>query len=133
MCNPTSSSPRSTSIITTMIDASLLHDLLIGPFVEFDFMRRALAGVLFLSLSAAPIGVLLMLRRMSLMGDAISHAVLPGLALAFLFTASRSSWPMFVGAAVVGLLTAVLTQVLSRWGRVDESASMGVVFTSPSA
>ncbi len=80
--------------------------------------------------SCALLGCFLVLRRMSLMGDAISHAVLPGLALAFLFTASRSSWPMFVGAALVGLLTAVLTQALSRWGRVDESASMGVVFTT---
>ena len=80
--------------------------------------------------SCALLGCFLVLRRMSLMGDAISHAVLPGLALAFLFTASRSSWPMFVGAAVVGLLTALLTQTLSRWGRVDESASMGVVFTT---
>lgn len=80
--------------------------------------------------SCALLGCFLVLRRMSLMGDAISHAVLPGLAIAFLLTGSRSSWPMFVGAAGVGLVTAILTQSLSRWGRVDESASMGVVFTT---
>jgi manganese/zinc/iron transport system permease protein len=67
---------------------------------------------------------------MSMMGDAISHAVLPGLALAFIITQSRASLPMFIGAAVVGVLTAVFTQWISKFGKVDESASMGVVFTT---
>ena len=64
------------------------------------------------TLAAATCGLLgnfLLLRRLSLMGDAISHAVLPGLAVAFLITGSRSDIAMFVGAAVVGLLTAVFT------------------------
>jgi manganese/zinc/iron transport system permease protein len=74
-------------------------------------------------------GTFLVLRRMSLMGDAISHAVLPGLAIAFLLTHSRDSWIMFVGAASIGVLTAAFTQWVSRLGRVDESASMGVVFS----
>jgi len=67
---------------------------------------------------------------MSMMGDAISHAVLPGLAIAFLVTGSRESLPMFVGAAVVGVLTAVFTQWVHSFGRVEQSAAMGVVFTS---
>ena len=67
---------------------------------------------------------------MSMMGDAISHAVLPGLALAFLFTSSRTSLAMFIGAALVGVITAVFTQWISRFGKVDEGASMGIVFTS---
>ena len=54
---------------------------LIGPFLDYGFMRRALAGASALSLGAAPLGVFLMLRRMSLMGDAMSHAILPGVAL----------------------------------------------------
>jgi zinc/manganese transport system permease protein len=54
------------------------YDILIGPFLEFDFMRRALVATLALALGAAPIGVILMLRRMSLMGDAMAHAILPG-------------------------------------------------------
>ena len=75
-------------------------------------------------------GCFLVLRKMSMMGDAISHAVLPGLAIGFLLTGSRSSLPMCVGAAVVGVLTAVFTQWISRFGRVDRGAAMGIVFTT---
>ncbi len=81
------------------------------------------------AMACAILGNFLVLRKMSMMGDAISHAVLPGLAMAFLYTGTRGSWAMFVGAALVGVLTALLTQGLSRYGRVDEGASMGVVFT----
>lgn len=82
------------------------------------------------ALSCALLGNFLVLRRMSMMGDAISHAVLPGLAVAFLVTGSRASVPMFFGAAIVGVLTALFTQLVYRYGKVEESASMGVVFTS---
>lgn len=80
--------------------------------------------------AASLLGNFLVLRKMSLMGDAISHAVLPGLAAAFLLTGSRASLPMFLGAAVVGVLTAVFTEWIRNAGRVDEGASMGVVFTA---
>jgi manganese/zinc/iron transport system permease protein len=80
--------------------------------------------------SCALLGSFLVLRKMSMMGDAISHAVLPGLAIAFLLTGSRASWPMFVGAAVVGILTALFTEWIRGFGKVDEGASMGVVFTA---
>jgi len=66
---------------------------------------------------------------MSLMGDAISHAVLPGLAVAFIITQSRAAWPMFLGALVVGIITALLIQAITRYGRVEQGASMGVVFS----
>lgn len=82
------------------------------------------------AMACALLGNFLVLRKMSMMGDAISHAVLPGLAVAFLVTGSRESLPMFVGAAVVGVLTAVFTQWINRFGKVEESASMGVVFTA---
>ncbi len=75
-------------------------------------------------------GCFLVLRRMSMMGDAISHAVLPGLAIGFLATGSRASVAMFVGAAVVGVLTAVFTQWVSKLGQVDRGAAMGIVFTT---
>ena len=75
-------------------------------------------------------GNFLVLRRMSMMGDAISHAVLPGLAIAYLLTETRSSFTMFLGAAVVGVLTALFTQWISRFGNVDRGASMGIVFTT---
>ena len=75
-------------------------------------------------------GCFLVLRQMSMMGDAISHAVLPGLAIAFLVTGTRTSFTMFVGAAIVGVLTAVFTQWISQFGKVDRGASMGIVFTT---
>ncbi len=79
--------------------------------------------------SCAMLGVFLVLRRMSLMGDAISHAVLPGLAIAFLVTQSRTAWPMFVGAVLAGALTALLTQAIARYGKVEHGAAMGVAFS----
>lgn len=80
--------------------------------------------------SCALVGSFLVLRQMSLMGDALSHAVLPGLAAAFLFTSGRESLPMFVGAVVAGVLTALFTEWVRGYGKVDEGASMGVVFTA---
>ncbi len=87
-----------------------------------------LVGVLS-ACSCALLGNFLVLRKMSLMGDAISHAVLPGLAIAFLISQSRASLPMFFGAVIVGALTALLTQTVSRFGKVEEGAAMGVVFS----
>ncbi len=80
--------------------------------------------------SCAILGCYLVLRKMSLLGDAISHAVLPGVALAFLVSGRLSGWPIFVGAMVLGVLTSVLTDALHRRGNVPEDASMGVVFTA---
>jgi len=82
------------------------------------------------AMACAVLGNFLVLRHMSMMGDAISHAVLPGLAIAFLITGSRASVSMFIGAAVVGALTAVFTQWVSHFGNVDRGASMGIVFTT---
>lgn len=75
-------------------------------------------------------GTFLVLRKMSMMGDAISHAVLPGLAVAFLWTGNRDSLAMFWGAATVGVLTAVFVDWINRAGEVEEGASMGVAFTT---
>ena len=88
-----------------------------------------ITGILSALACALP-GCFLVLRKMSMMGDAISHAVLPGLAIAFLLTHSRDSLPMFIGAAGVGVLTAVFIDWVNRMGRVEESAAMGVVFTT---
>lgn len=78
----------------------------------------------------ALLGCYLVLRRMSLLGDAISHAILPGLVVAFLVTDTIAAGPIFIGALVCGLLTALLTQTLHRVAKVPEDSSMGVVFTS---
>lgn len=78
----------------------------------------------------AILGCFLVLRRMSLLGDAISHSVLPGLAIAFLLTGKTYGLPMLLGAMALGMLTSFLTQSLHTLGKVAEDASLGVVFTS---
>ena len=87
-------------------------------------VAAALAGA-----TSALIGSFLVLKKVSMMGDAISHAVLPGIAVAFILTGSRAGPVMLVGAALVGILTAVLVQLITRHARLEEGASMGVVFT----
>jgi manganese/zinc/iron transport system permease protein len=80
--------------------------------------------------ACAPLGCYLLLQRMSLMGDAISHAVLPGLALAFLLTGSRGNLTMLAGGGAIGVATALVSQWLHRYGRTDQNAAIGVVFTT---
>ena len=91
--------------------------------------RIILIGAL-TNVACALVGCYLVLRRMSLMGDAIAHAVLPGLVLAFVFTGSLNIVALFIGAALIGLLTTFLTQTLHQYGGVPTDASMGAVFTS---
>ena len=91
----------------------MLYDFLISPFADFAFMRRALAGATALSLSACPIGVFLMLRRMSLTGDAMAHAILPGAAIGFLIS-GLALLPMTLGGIVAGLCVALLSGAVSR-------------------
>jgi manganese/zinc/iron transport system permease protein len=76
------------------------------------------------------VGCFLVLRRLSMLGDTISHAVLPGIAGAFLLTGTRDVLPMLLGATVVGVATALLSSGLDRWARVDRDAAMGVTFTT---
>jgi len=100
-----------------------LHDLLIAPFSEFAFMRRALIACFAISLSAGPIGAFMVLRRMSLMGDAMSHAVLPGVALGFLLF-GLDLWPMALGGLVASLAVALLAGLVSRLTPLKEDASL---------
>jgi len=78
--------------------------------------------------SCALIGTFLVLRKMALLGDAISHAVLPGIVIAFLVTSSRSALPMVLGAGALGVLTVLLVELFNRSRRLKEDASIGVVF-----
>ncbi len=94
---------------------------------EYDGLIM-LAGILCAVAASLP-GNFLVLRRISLLGDAVSHAVLPGIAIGFLLTQSRTGLPVFLGAVVAGLLTAVLTEWIRSVGAVDEGAATGVVFT----
>lgn len=79
--------------------------------------------------ACALLGTFLVLRRMSMLGDAISHSVLPGIAIAFLITQSRASVPMLLGAAALGVLTTFLVETLHRRGGLQQDASIGVTFT----
>ena len=99
-----------------------LHEMLISPFADFAFMRRALVGCLALALGSAPVGLLLVMRRMSLMGDAMSHAVLPGAAVGYLL-AGLSLPAMSLGGFVAGVLVALLAGLATRYTDVKEDAS----------
>lgn len=100
-------------------------DVLTSPIAWRIILIGALTNI-----ACALVGCYLVLRRMSLMGDAISHAVLPGLVLAFVLTGSTNIVWMFLGAGAAALLTTFLTQTLHQFGRVPADASMGVAFTS---
>jgi zinc/manganese transport system permease protein len=104
-----------------------LYDLLIAPFAEFEFMRRALLGVAGLTLGAAPVGVLLTLRRMSLMGDAMAHAILPGAAIGYAI-AGLSLFAMTAGGLVAGLVVALLAGGVARGTGLKEDASLAAAF-----
>ena len=90
----------------------IVYDTLIGPFAEYEFMRRALAGAMALAFGAGPVGVFLMLRRMSLMGDAMAHAILPGAAAGFL-VAGLNLFAMTAGGLIAGLLVALLAGAIA--------------------
>ncbi|MCC6220051.1 MAG: metal ABC transporter permease [Deltaproteobacteria bacterium] len=88
-----------------------------------------LLTAIFAAMSCGLLGNFLVLRKMSLMGDSISHSVLPGIVIAFLLTGSRSFVVVFIGAAVAGLVSVVLVELIQKLGRLESGAAMGVVFT----
>lgn len=104
-----------------------LMQWLVSPFLDFGFMRRALAGASALSLGAAPLGVFLVLRRMSLMGDAMSHAILPGVAAGFLL-AGLSLTAMMLGGIATGLAVALLAGLVARLTPLREDASFAAFY-----
>ncbi|WP_144409471.1 zinc ABC transporter permease AztB [Martelella endophytica] len=105
----------------------MIYDALVLPFIEFAFMQRALAGALMLSLSACPVGVFLMLRRMSLTGDAMSHAILPGAAAGFLLYGLEIV-PMTIGGLVAGIFVALGAGAIARLTVQKEDASMAAFY-----
>jgi len=104
-----------------------LYDLVLAPFAEFGFMRRALVACLALALGGGPIGTFLVIRRMSLMGDALSHAVLPGAALGFIF-GGLSLPAMSLGGAGAGLMVALLSGLVARLTPLREDASFAAFY-----
>jgi len=105
----------------------MVYDALISPFVEYEFMRRALAAAIALALGGAPIGVFLMLRRMSLVGDAMAHAILPGAAIGFLLS-GLNLFAMTAGGLIAGFTVAILAGVVARTTDLKEDASLATLY-----
>lgn len=105
---------------------NIVH-LLTEPFADYDFMRYALCSIVFLALGTAPVGVFLMMRRMSLVGDALGHAILPGAAAGYMI-AGLSLPAMSLGGFIAGLLMALLAGLASRFADVREDASFAAFF-----
>lgn len=104
-----------------------IYDFLFGPFAEFPFMRRALVACFALALGSAPIGVVLMLRRMSLFGEAMSHAILPGAAVGFL-VAGFSLPAISIGGIIAGLVVALAAGAATRATDQREDASFAAFY-----
>ncbi|WP_035647177.1 metal ABC transporter permease [Bradyrhizobium sp. ORS 285] len=105
----------------------MLREVLFAPFSDFEFMRRALAAVIALGLGSGPIGVFLMLRRMSLVGDAMAHAILPGAAIGFLLS-GLNLFAMTTGGLVAGFAVALLSGLVSRSTGLKEDASLATFY-----
>jgi zinc/manganese transport system permease protein len=105
----------------------MFYAIFIAPFAEFEFMHRALVGTFALALGAPPVGVFLMLRRMSLIGDAMAHAILPGAAIGFLI-AGLSLFAMAGGGMIAGFLIAVGAGLIARATPLKEDASLAAFF-----
>jgi len=104
-----------------------LYEWLVAPLTEYVFMQRALLGAVLLSLSACPVGVFLMLRRMSLTGDAMAHAILPGAAAGFLLYGLQIV-PMTIGGLIAGAIVALCAGLVSRLTIQKEDASMAAFY-----
>ncbi|MBV8168675.1 MAG: metal ABC transporter permease [Alphaproteobacteria bacterium] len=103
------------------------HVLLVAPFLDFGFMRRALVACVAIAVGAGPLGTILVLRRMSLVGDAMSHAVLPGAAVGFL-AAGLSLPAMSLGGIAAGLAVALLSGLVTRVTPLREDASFAAFY-----
>lgn len=107
--------------------AASVVEFLFGPFADFAFMRRALVASLALALGSAPIGVVLMLRRMSLFGEAMSHAILPGAAIGFL-VAGFSLPAISIGGVIAGVVVAIAAGAATRATDQREDASFAAFY-----
>lgn len=117
------------AIASLVAIAAWLFVTLIPPRDRHIALRTISVGIV-ANVCCALVGTYLVLRRMSLLGDAISHAVLPGIALAVIFTGRVEGWHILAGAMLVGVLTALAAQGLQGFGQVSEDSSLGVVYTS---
>ena len=105
----------------------MIWELVFQPFADFGFMRRALLGCIAISVGATPVGVFLMLRRMSLTGDAMAHAILPGAAVGYL-VAGLSLGAMTIGGLIAGMAVALLSGLVTRVTALREDASLAAFY-----
>lgn len=96
--------------------------------VQYEFIQRALIASVTIGISCGLIGTYIMLRRMSLIGDALAHAVLPGVVVSFM-VAGKSEVALFIGAVVSGILTVLLIGFVNRNSKIKEDTSIGIIFT----
>jgi ABC-type Mn2+/Zn2+ transport system permease subunit/Mn-dependent DtxR family transcriptional regulator len=96
--------------------------------VQYEFIQRALIASVTIGISCGLIGTYIMLRRMSLIGDALAHAVLPGVVVSFM-VAGKSEIALFIGAVVSGILTVLLIGFVNRNSKIKEDTSIGIIFT----
>ncbi len=98
--------------------------------MELSFTaRNVLLGATLLGTLAGMLGCFALLRRQSLLGDALAHAALPGVCLAFLWTGSKDPLPLALGALVAGLAGALVILGVVRWSRIKEDSSIGIVLS----
>ena len=117
--------------MNTFIPAFDFQNVIVAPWAT-DFASYGwimLMGFL-VATACGLIGNYLILRRMALVGDAISHSVLPGLVVAFLLAGTRNAMVMFLGALVAGLLTTILIEIIHKKSRVKQDAAIGITFSS---
>lgn len=105
----------------------MIWHIFFQPFIEYGFMRRALVVCLALSVSTTMLGVFLLLRRMSLMGDALSHAILPGVAVGYLVS-GMSLLAMSIGGFIAGIVVALVAGLVSRRTPLKEDASFAGLY-----
>jgi zinc/manganese transport system permease protein len=105
----------------------MLYATLIQPFADYGFMRRALVGIMVLAVSGAPVGAFLLLRRMSLMGDALSHAILPGVAIAYLVF-GLALIPMTLGGLVAAAVVVVASALVARQTLLKEDTALAAFY-----
>ena len=104
-----------------------IFNFLIEPF-QYEFIHRALIAAIITGISCGLIGSYIMLRRMSLLGDALAHAVLPGVVIGFMI-AGKGQLSIFIGAVISGIVTVLLISFVNRNSKIKEDTSIGVIFT----
>ncbi|MCI0448847.1 MAG: metal ABC transporter permease [Chlorobi bacterium] len=105
----------------------VIYKYIIEP-VQYEFIQRALVASITIGISCGLIGTYIMLRRMSLIGDALAHAVLPGVVISFMI-AGKGELSLFIGAVIAGIVTSLLIGFVNRNSKIKEDTSIGIIFT----